>query len=145
MSKTKTELERMEEVYAKHPGIGRTLLMRLSGARKYGAEKFLHEKKGSCAGVEPTKGSTISVKSFVEKFDYAGLLRKTINRLCRREFVSDTAMRAESGIPPASFRLVAEQPEFKECQFKSREGTWWSTKSNIELVRKEAHKWGVKQ
>jgi hypothetical protein len=139
----------MESVYAKNPTIGRDRLAREAKVIESQARWFIHEKKKADKTTQPvpeTKpGSSVSVKDFVGKFDYAGLLRRTINRMCRTSFVSDAVVRSESGIPPASFRLVAEQPEFKQCQIKDRDGIWWSTEKNTGLVRKEAQKWGVQR
>ena len=146
----------MESVYAKNPSIGRSRLARAAQVPESQARWFIRgKKKGdaaqpnkpiiSCILPEGKPGSSVSVKDFVGKFDYAGLLRRTINRMCRTSFVSDVVVRSESGIPPASFRLVAEQPEFKQCQIKDRDGIWWSTEKNTGLVRKEAQKWGVQR
>ena len=139
----------MESVYAKNPSIGRSRLARAAQVPESQARWFIKQKKGAGKAAQPipeTKsGSSVPVKDFVGKFNYAGLLRGTVNRLCRSSFVSDAVIRSESGVPPASFRLVAEQPEFKQCQIKDRDGIWWSTEKNTGLVRKEAQKWGVQR
>ncbi len=156
MTLTKNEQARVNDVLSSNPKFGRGRLAAATGISRYRISEYLKtltpgqippavQTLDAPLQEEIVRPDALSVKDFVGRFDYAGLLRKTIGRLCRSSFVSDAAIRAESGIPPASFRLVAEQPEFKRCQIKHRDGTWWSLEKNADVVRKEIQKWGVQR
>ena len=137
------------------PGLGRRRLCKLTGCTDYAADMFLQGKYDAPhadkydgdyervqAAMAPVKPS-VSVKDFAGKFDFEAKLRKTLKELCRDSFVSDSDIRAHSGIPACAFRGVASLPEFQACQIKEGGTIWWSVKGNVDTVRAKAQKWGV--
>ena len=146
----------------REPKIGRRKLQAKTGLPVSLLEEYLRCRRTGktvptigakgCPAVAPVPVATvasgpkaISVAAFVGKFDYAAKLRATIARLCKGNFVPDATVRSESEIPPVVFRTVAEQPEFKGCQVRHEGLTYWSTKENVDLVRKQAGQWGVQR
>lgn len=129
-----------------NPTFGRYKLIELTGFSRHRVEKFLREYKAAKPrGDDAHPVRSVPVSQFVGRYDYAGMIRATLNRLCRRAFIPDSTMRIESGVPAMAYRAVADLPEFRECQVKSHDGIWWSTESNAAQVRKETQKWGIRR
>ena len=143
-----------------NPAIGRRKLRKLTGCTDYAADRFLkgdydkHPGKELCkydgayervqAALNPLKPG-VSVKDFAGRFDFEAKLRKTLKELCRDSFVSDSDIRAHSGIPACAYRDVAAMPEFQSCQIRDGGTTWWSVKENVDTVRAKAQKWGIRK
>lgn len=139
-----------------NPAIGRRKLRKLTGCTDYAADRFLkgdydkgHDKYAGDyervqAALNPPKPG-VSVKDFAGRFDFEAKLRKTLKELCRDSFVSDSDIRAHSGIPACAYRDVAAMPEFQSCQIRDGGTTWWSVKENVDTVRAKAQKWGIRK
>ena len=127
-----------------NPAIGRRKLRKLTGCTDYAADAFLRgkydgDRERVQAALNPPKPG-VSVKDFAGRFDFEAKLRKTLKELCRDSFVSDTDIRAHSGIPACAYRDVAAMPEFQSCQIRDGGTTWWSVKENVDTVRAKAQK-----
>ena len=139
-----------------NPAIGRWKLRKLTGCTDYAADAFLKGNYDQHQGrpferlcrtpeeVKLTKPG-VSVKDFAGRFDFEAKLRKTLKELCRDSFVSDSDIRAHSGIPACAYRDVAAMPEFQSCQIRDGGTTWWSVKENVDTVRAKAQKWGIRK
>lgn len=152
--------------FDENPTIGWRRLSRLTGCTPSSAEAWLkRQRRGGGEGAASVATATTSlpegqeapapksardagvtgipIAEFKGRFDYEGMLRETIAKLCKSSFVADVDIRARCGIPIPAFRTVASLPEFVACQIKDAGTVFWSTKENADEVRSAARKWGV--
>lgn len=138
-------VKQLTQLVGKDPTLGRGRLVKMTGLTRRQVERFLRTRTSQTPSPGQASPQALPLKEFVGRYDYAGMMRSAIQRLCRKAFLPDSAMRVESGIPIGAYRAVADLPEFRQCQIKSHDGTWWSTSANAEKVRKETQKWGIRR
>lgn len=144
MAMSKEQLRKAQEAFDADHKIGRRRLVKLVRCSDYSADAFLKSRRsGNWDGKGEGATTGVPVKEFTARFDYEGVLRATIKRLCSDRFVADADIRRESGVTPSAFRAAASLPEFAACQIKDGGVTWWSTRKNVDEARAQARKWGV--
>lgn len=130
-----------------HPKAGARTLMQASGCTRHSADSFLKayrvDGRGDVSGRPVPPGGKKSLKEFQSQFDYRARLSSLLERLCSDQFVSESEIRARSGIPAKQFSALARLPEFSRCRIRDNGVLWWSSAKNAAVVRQAARKVGV--
>lgn len=140
----RTQIREGKRAYAENPAIGRGRMRRVLGCSGYAAEKFLKEVRSE-SGVKAPVRPGVPVREFAGKFNYKERLMSAIAEHCSGHFVTNSELRALSGIPGSVFQTVSSLPEFASCRMADGGVIWWSTKANVDAVRASAAKWGIRK